>query len=97
VRRLSSELKCCELCEAYATCDHKGECCPECSYYDPEEHVCMATHKPKPSEAKKTRATTYTNDELDVDEATFLFEDDEDEEDFEPEDDEDFEYEDDWD
>ena len=55
----------------------------------------MATHKPKPSEPKKARSIEFNDDETDVDEATFLFEDDE--EDFEPEDEKDFNYDEDWD
>ena len=95
---MSNELKCCELCEAYSTCEHKGECCPECSYFDAEEHLCMATHKPKPSEAKRARTVSYDEEDADIDEATFLFEDDEDEEDFEPdEDEENLDYDEDWD
>jgi hypothetical protein len=55
----------------------------------------MASHKPKPTESKRTRALV-DDDETDVDEATFLFEDDEDEEDFEPEETEDTDFGEDW-
>jgi hypothetical protein len=58
----------------------------------------MATHRPKPTDAKRKRTVSYDDDETDIDEATFLFEDDEEEEDYEPdEDEEDIDYEDDWD
>jgi hypothetical protein len=56
----------------------------------------MATHKPQPSVEKKPRSLAYNDDESDIDEATFLFEDDEDEEDFEPKDEEEPDFKDDW-
>jgi len=71
-----SELKCCRLCPAYSTCTHKGECCPECPYFDPEEGICLA-----PESAKKPRKIRVrVQKPKEVDPETFLFEDDEEEE-----------------
>ena len=74
--KIMSELKCCKRCGAFTTCDHKGECCVECEYFDPIAIICMA-----PPEVKA--ATTIDRIEVDdeeVDPATFLFEDDDEEE-----------------
>lgn len=84
-----SELKCCKRCGAFYTCTHKGECCPECEYFDPIDHICLAVDEPIP--VKKPQARNQFED---VDPETFLFEDDEDDEDFETSDFEEF---DDWD
>lgn len=73
-----SELKCCKICGAYYTCDHKGECCPECEHYDPLDNLCMAGHLKK----RAKQASEAIQMEDDVDPETFLFDDDdEDEED----------------
>ena len=68
-----SELKCCKICGAFYTCDHKGECCPECEHYDPLDNLCMAGHLKK--KARPEDALEDLNEEIDPD--TFLFEDDE--------------------
>ncbi|MFX0107611.1 MAG: hypothetical protein ACFE7R_04950 [Candidatus Hodarchaeota archaeon] len=68
-----SELKCCKLCGAFVTCDHKGECCPECEYFDPMDLLCMASHL-----KKKAKKTPVNRSEEEDD--TFLFEDDEEDE-----------------
>lgn len=70
---LTQELKCCRKCGAYYTCAHKGECCPECEFLDPDDDVCLAVQKPR--KAKKERPV-----EEEPDEETFLFEDEEEEE-----------------
>lgn len=70
-----SELKCCKLCGAFYTCDHKGECCPECEHFDPVDILCMAGHLKK---RIKKSADTAKGDGVDPE--TFLFEDDDDEE-----------------
>ncbi|MFW9912791.1 MAG: hypothetical protein ACFFEU_09980 [Candidatus Thorarchaeota archaeon] len=72
-----SELKCCKLCGAFYTCDHKGECCPECEHYDPLDNLCMASHLKK--KAKRDATLEERNEDIDPD--TFLFEDDDDEDD----------------
>ena len=70
-----SELKCCKICGAFYTCNHKGECCPECEHYDPIDNLCMAGHLKK----KAKRDATLEERNEDVDPDTFLFEDDDDE------------------
>ena len=75
VRDLSSELKCCKKCGAYVTCTTKGECCPECEYFDPIDNLCMAI--PERKKAKKVELSEP--EEIDPD--TFLFEDDDEDED----------------
>ena len=70
-----SELKCCKRCGAFKTCDHKGECCVECEYFDPVDIICMA-----PPEVKTKKVEEVVEDD-EIDPATFLFEDDDDEED----------------
>lgn len=78
----SSELKCCKRCDAYSLCDHRGECCPECAYYDAEDNLCMAVQKPR-----VRRERREIREEPDPD--TFLFEEEEEEfEDFTDEDEE---------
>ncbi len=72
-----SELKCCKLCGAFHTCDHKGECCPECEHYDPLDNLCMASHLKK--KAKRNAKSEERDEEVDPD--TFLFDDDDDDED----------------
>lgn len=69
-----SELKCCKRCGAFLTCDHKGECCVECEYFDPIDMICIAGPEKK---AKPTKEETSKE----VDPDTFLFEDDEEDED----------------
>ncbi|MFX1261959.1 MAG: hypothetical protein ACFFAZ_07730 [Promethearchaeota archaeon] len=71
-----SELKCCKICGAFYTCDHKGECCPECEHYDPIDNLCMAGHLKK----KAMRDATLEERNEDVDPDTFLFEDDDEDE-----------------
>lgn len=106
---MSSEtLKCCRLCGAFLTCDHKGECCPECSYFDEKDYLCLAPEQMKKAvKSKKVKTETEEEtsfDDDEVDPETFLFEDDEDDEldDFDDEDeddefDDDFAFDDDWD
>lgn len=69
-----SELKCCKLCGAFYTCDHKGECCPECEHYDPLDNLCMAGHLKKKD--KRNEKSEERDEEIDPD--TFLFDDDDD-------------------
>lgn len=71
-----SELKCCKICGAFYTCDHKGECCPECEHYDPLDNLCMAGHLKK--KIKRTDELDELEEEVDPD--TFLFEDDDEDE-----------------
>ncbi len=68
-----SELKCCKLCGAFYTCNHKGECCPECTYFDEEENICLAPETLK-KEKKQKEMPSITKVE-EVDPETFLFED----------------------
>ncbi len=72
----SSELKCCKKCGAIYTCNHKGECCPECHYFDPEDVLCMAVERQK--KPKKVAPSREEAEEQDPE--TFLFEDEEEEE-----------------
>lgn len=105
-----SELKCCKRCGAFLTCTHKGECCPECEWFDPIDNLCLAAPiKKKEKPVKSFGEEGKADSEIDPD--TFLFEDDEEEDDLsdlpperevedddEEEDDEDFDFEDedDW-
>jgi hypothetical protein len=73
-----SELKCCKRCGAFLTCDHKGECCVECVYFDPVDIICMAG--PELKSSKNEEVDIEDDDE--IDEATFLFEDDDEDDDF---------------
>lgn len=76
-----SELKCCKRCGAFYTCTHKGECCPECQWYDPKDNICLAV----PEKKKPVRRVSSDEDETEIDPETFLFEDDdEDDEDTDP-------------
>lgn len=70
-----SELKCCKRCSAFATCDHKGECCIECEFFDPVDMLCMAGPE------KKTQKIERTEQDDEIDPATFLFDDIEDDDD----------------
>ncbi|MHA1423021.1 MAG: hypothetical protein ACTSSD_13090, partial [Candidatus Thorarchaeota archaeon] len=70
--QIVSELKCCKRCGAFTTCDHKGECCVECEYFDPVDIICMA-----PPEVKAAvKIDRIEEDDEEVDPATFLFDDD---------------------
>ncbi|MGQ4911198.1 MAG: hypothetical protein ACP6KW_03430 [Candidatus Thorarchaeota archaeon] len=73
---LVSELKCCNKCGAYYTCTHKGECCPECQWFDPTDNLCLAI-----PERKRPKPKPVKMEEKEVDPETFLFEDDDDDED----------------
>ncbi|MHA2027656.1 MAG: hypothetical protein ACW98U_17310 [Candidatus Thorarchaeota archaeon] len=70
-----SELKCCKRCGAFTTCTTKGECCPECEYFDPIDNLCMAI----PEREKVKQVISEEPKEIDPD--TYLFEDDDDEDD----------------
>ncbi|MHA1634783.1 MAG: hypothetical protein ACTSUZ_09525 [Candidatus Thorarchaeota archaeon] len=72
-----SELKCCKRCGAFTTCDHKGECCVECEYFDPVDIICMAPPEVKVVEKKDK----IEGEDEEVDPETFLFDDDEDDDD----------------
>lgn len=69
-----SELKCCQKCGAFTTCTHKGECCPECDYFDPIDQICMLV------QVKKRTKRVEAEESPEIDPETFLFEDDEEEE-----------------
>ncbi len=93
-----SELKCCKRCGAFITCDHKGECCVECEYFDPVDILCMAG----PETKSKTDEEANMEEDDEIDEATFLFEDDDEDDDFsdlpperDADDDDDFDFDDD--
>ncbi len=76
-----SELKCCKRCGAFTTCTTKGECCPECEWFDPIDNLCMAIPlktKPKPLKTDDKEEDAET---VEVDPDTFLFEDDDDDDD----------------
>ncbi|MHA2353258.1 MAG: hypothetical protein ACXABX_09080 [Candidatus Thorarchaeota archaeon] len=73
-----SELKCCKRCGAFTTCTTKGECCPECEWFDPIDNLCMAIPETK---IKPLKQTVEVKDDFDVDPDTFLFEDDDEDED----------------
>ncbi len=70
-----TELKCCNRCGAFATCDHKGECCVECEFFDPVDMICMAGPEKKVTKVKST------NEDKEIDPATFLWNDDDDDDD----------------
>jgi hypothetical protein len=72
--QIVSELKCCKRCGAFLTCEHKGECCVECDYFDPVDVLCMAGPEKKPKPQKEEM-------EVEVDPETFLFEEDEEDDD----------------
>ena len=69
-----SELKCCKRCGAFLTCEHKGECCVECDYFDPLDVLCMAGPEKKAKPQKEEI-------EVEVDPETYLFEEDDEEDD----------------
>ncbi|MFX1560334.1 MAG: hypothetical protein ACFFBL_07085 [Promethearchaeota archaeon] len=73
-----SELKCCKKCGAFTTCTTKGECCPECEWFDPIDNLCMAIPERK---KKPLKRDDESQDNFDVDPDTFLFEDDDEEDD----------------
>jgi len=75
-----SELKCCKKCGAFTTCTTKGECCPECEWFDPIDNICMAIPDRKKSKSLKSDDEELTTTEVDPE--TFLFEDDDEEDDF---------------
>ncbi len=72
-----SELKCCKLCGSFPTCENKGECCPECQYFDVTDSICLAPDPLKRS-IKKPKPIEHIDDD---DDDTFLFDDDEEDED----------------
>ena len=76
-----SELKCCKRCGAFTTCTTKGECCPECEWFDPIDNLCMAI--PEKTEVKSPKRVDEEVEVVidDVDPDTFLFEDDDDDDD----------------
>jgi hypothetical protein len=76
-----SELKCCKLCGAFLTCENKGECCPECQYFDEADNLCLA-----PEKLKRTKKAKPVKKSEEVDPETFLFDDEEEEEEDEEED-----------
>ena len=76
-----SELKCCKRCGAFTTCTTKGECCPECEWFDPIDNVCMAVPEKKKTKSLKRNEGDEDTDSVEVDPDTFLFEDDDEEED----------------
>ena len=75
-----SELKCCKRCGAFTTCTTKGECCPECEWFDPIDNLCMAIPETKKAKSPKLDDKVVVESE-DVDPDTFLFEDDDEDED----------------
>ncbi|TFG31623.1 hypothetical protein EU528_05775 [Candidatus Thorarchaeota archaeon] len=77
--KIVSELKCCKRCGAFATCDHKGECCVECEFFDPVDILCMAGPEKKKPKIEKEEVEEEVEEEIDP--ATFLFEDDDDDDD----------------
>ncbi|MFW9769730.1 MAG: hypothetical protein ACFFF9_15425 [Candidatus Thorarchaeota archaeon] len=92
-----SELKCCKRCGAFLTCTTKGECCPECEYFDPVDNICMAIPK-----RKKSKQDSFDDEPDEIDPDTYLFEDDDEDEDLsdlpperEEEEDDDFDFDDD--
>ena len=97
-------LKCCRLCGAFLTCNHKGECCPECSYFDEKDYLCLAPDQlKKAAKSKKIKTEEEELDDIDdVDPETFLFEDDDEDlddldDDEDSYDDDGYEYDNDWD
>ncbi len=77
---VTQELKCCRLCGAFNTCNHKGECCPECQYFDEEDYLCLAPETLKKKRKRRTRVVAANAEADDVDPGVFFFEDDEEEE-----------------
>ncbi len=80
-----SELKCCKICGAFLTCTRKGECCPECQYFDESDMLCLAPDALK-KKIKKAKPPVEEEvltivEEDDVDPETFLFEDDDEDDD----------------
>lgn len=73
--RIVSELKCCKRCGAFTTCTTKGECCPECEYFDPIDNLCMAIPE------KKKDKLVRSEEPKEIDPDTYLFEDDDEEDD----------------
>ncbi|MBY8997900.1 MAG: hypothetical protein KGD60_09220 [Candidatus Thorarchaeota archaeon] len=73
-----SELKCCNKCGAFTTCTTKGECCPECEWFDPIDNLCMAISVPEKPKSLKRDDEIET---VEVDPDTFLFEDDDEDDD----------------
>ena len=67
-----TELKCCNRCGAFITCDHKGECCVECEFFDPVDMLCMAGPE------KKATKVEIIEEDKEIDPATFLWDDDDD-------------------
>ncbi len=76
-----SELKCCRICGAFLTCDRKGECCPECQYFDESDMLCLAPDALKRQAKKKVVEVEEEAGDDEVDPETFLFEDDDEDED----------------
>ena len=75
-----SELKCCKKCGAFTTCTTKGECCPECEWFDPIDNICMAIPEQKKAKPQKMEDEVSIESD-DVDPDTFLFEDDDEDDD----------------
>lgn len=76
-----SELKCCKRCGAFTTCTTKGECCPECEWFDSIDNLCMAIPEKKTAKSQKRDDAEDESETVEVDPDTFLFEDDDEEED----------------
>ncbi len=76
-----SELKCCKRCGAFTTCTTKGECCPECEWFDPIDNLCMAVPDKESTRPEKREGNEPQQGEIEVDPDTFLFEDDDEDED----------------
>ena len=76
-----SELKCCKRCGAFTTCTTKGECCPECEWFDPIDNLCMAIPLKTKPKTPKIEDTGEEAETVEVDPDTFLFEDDDEEDD----------------
>jgi len=76
-----SELKCCKRCGAFTTCTTKGECCPECEWFDPIDNLCMAIPEKTVEKPLKSDDIGETGDSTEVDPETFLFEDDDEDDD----------------
>ncbi len=85
-------MKCCKICGAFLTCENKGECCPECQYFDETDNICLA-----PEKLKKTKKAKPVKKPDEVDPETFLFEDDEEEEDADIDEEDDFDDDEDFD
>lgn len=75
-----SELKCCKRCGAFITCTNKGECCPECEWFDPIDNLCLAVPE-KMVKPIKQDFDEEKDEEVEVDPETFLFEDDDEDDD----------------